>query len=325
MHLPHQGLPLAALTVLWLSWAVPSAQWAWGPYNDDWKKHIRSNNDKPAPSMEVQPPPLMYRVAVLPRNDSSSPGGLLGGGGNGTSHYYGWTNATTDDTGSNNTTTAGVLPPSLNGTSVSWNSSSSISISSNHNNNITASNITNTTTTTPLDTTCGVQSPLFALQVQSSTPGNTSSEASTPFDGWWLRVSGNTVLFTSQQAKATAFGVNGGGGSTTTTEGHHLCIPPRAGGGGRATKPLIAVVETRRASSPLYFLDPDYAEGFQPEYEPLVCGGGGGGGGSELACARADLTGWAACGMQLEIGSGRDGATEGGLNCSSVTLNVFKL
>lgn len=324
MHLPHQGLPLAALTVLWLSWAVPSAQWAWGPYNDDWKKHIRSNNDKPAPSMEVQPPPLMYRVAVLPRNDSSSPGVLLGGGSNGTSHYYGWTNATTDDTGSNNTTTAGVLPPSLNGTSVSWNSSSSISIS--NPSNITASNITNTTTTTtPLDTTCGVQSPLFALQVQSSTPGNTSSEASTPFDGWWLRVSGNTVLFTSQQAKATAFGVNSGGGAgstTTTTEGHHLCVPPRAGGGGRATKPLIAVVETRLASSPLYFLDPDYAEGFQPEYEPLVCGGGGG---SELACARADLTGWAACGMQLEIGSGRDGATEGGLNCSSVTLNVFKL
>lgn len=292
MHTPtlsHRVLTLFAIVLLWLSWAAPSAQWALGPYNNDWKKHINKppGTRSGSPMEIIQPPPLVYRVAVLPRNDTAAaPTTLVG---NGTYYYGSRSNATTPTT-----------------TIASWNSSSS--------SNTTAVPANTTTTTT--DTTCGVASPLFALQVVSSSSsssgtGNTSaSSARSPLDGWWLRVSGSMVLLTSQQDKATGFGV--GTGAT-----RNLCVPR---GGGR--RPLVAVVEARLQSSPLYLLDPDYAAGFRPEYEPLACGGVGER--SQLACSQADLTTWSACGMQLEIGSGQGVADGAGLNCSSITLRAFQ-
>lgn len=148
-----------------------------------------------------------------------------------------------------------------------------------------------------VDTSCGVTSPLFALQVYGAD--------GTIFDNWWLKLSGNSILFTSQKEKATGFGVN----SAT----QHLCIP-RTG-----RLPLIAIVEARLDTGPLYFLDANFSKGYQPEYEPITCSSISGGG-SQLSCSRGNEKTWSGCGLQLELGSGQ--TTDGVLNCSSIALNA---
>lgn len=168
---------------------------------------------------------------------------------------------------------------------------------------------TSTSTPTPvansstgIDTSCGTTSPLYTLQVVPAADGS-------PFDNWWLALSGNSVLFTPRRDKATAFGVNAGTG--------HLCVP-RDG-----HLPLVAIVETRLDTSPLYFLDSNFSTNYQPEYQPVVCKSLGGGG--SLACALEDLTSWSGCGLQLGLGSGQDNAGGfGSLNCSSITLGASK-
>lgn len=155
-----------------------------------------------------------------------------------------------------------------------------------------------------LDTSCGEDSPLYNLQV--------SRADGSIFNGWWLKLSGNQALFTSQKEKATGFGVSQGT--------KHLCIP-------KATNfPLIAIVETRLDLGPIYFLDANFSTGYRPDYEPVVCDSLGDG--SQLSCSQGRRTTWSGCGLQLELGSGSisNGTTGGasGQNCSSIALNAFQ-
>lgn len=155
-----------------------------------------------------------------------------------------------------------------------------------------------------IDTSCGKESPLYNLQI--------SRADGSIFNGWWLKLSGNQALFTSQKDKATGFGVNRGT--------KHLCIP-KAG----RDFPLIAIVETRLDLGPLYFLDANFSTGYRPEYEPVVCDSLGDG--SQLSCAQGKSTQWSGCGMQLELGTGTVSNSTGGAgsqNCSSIALNAFQ-
>ncbi|KAL1852881.1 hypothetical protein Daus18300_011963 [Diaporthe australafricana] len=155
-----------------------------------------------------------------------------------------------------------------------------------------------------LDTSCGETSPLYNLQI--------SQADGSIFNGWWLKLSGNMALFTSQKEKATGFGVN----SATK----HLCIP-KAG-----RLPLIAIIETRLDIGPLYFLDANFSTGYKPDYEPLECNSLGGDG-SQLSCAQGRRTAWSGCGLQLELGPGSVSNMTGGasgLNCSSIALNAIQ-
>lgn len=159
-------------------------------------------------------------------------------------------------------------------------------------------------TNSSLDT-CGGET--FNVQVSQEAADD---EGSGMFNGWWLKLSGDMVLFTSQRARATGFGVDRGT--------RHLCVP-RAG-----QLPRIAVVETGLDTSPLYLLDANFSKGYQPEYEPLVCSSLAGNA-SQLTCGQGSRTDWSGCGLQLEIGAGSySNATEGGLSCSGVALHAFQ-
>ncbi|ROW02481.1 hypothetical protein VMCG_06086 [Cytospora schulzeri] len=160
------------------------------------------------------------------------------------------------------------------------------------------------TSNSSLDKTCGETGSLFNIQISQADGDNDL------FNGWWLKLSGDMVLFTSQKEKATGFGVSQGT--------RHLCIP-RTG-----SLPLIAIVETRLATSPLYFLDANFSRGYEPEYEPIVCDGQGGNG-SQLSCAQETRTSWTGCGLQLELGAeASSNGTEGGSGCSSIALYAFQ-
>lgn len=240
-------LPLISL--LWLALAVHLAQsWGWGPYDKEWRKHVRP----------VHHPELVYRV-VVPRNGSTPTFS-----GNGTT--FARANAT-----------GAVVPLTTSRPTPVANSS--------------------------VDTSCGEDSPLYNLQV--------SRADGSIFDGWWLKLSGNQALFTSQKDKATGFGVNRGT--------KHLCIPKAA------NFPLIAIVETRLDIGPLYFLDANFSTSYRPEYEPVVCDSLGDG--SQLSCSQGKSTAWSGCGLQLELGTGsisNGTGGAGGQNCSSIALNAFQ-
>lgn len=258
------GTTIHIVGLLWLSWATQQVRsWAWGPYNDDWRKHHEPPTAGSANAV--------YRV-VLPRNGTIGPtwsGNSSGGGGTATG--------------------TGTIPLST------WSPS-------------TWSNATaNASTTTTMDTNCGVTSPLYTLQV--------SGADGFAFDEWWLKLSGNSILFTPQKEKATSFGVN--------SDTWHLCIPRSSSTQSRAGKlPLVAIVETRLDQGPLYFLDANRTAGHQPEYEPIVCDSLEDGNG--LSCSWDGVNIWSGCGMQLELGSGLEG-TVGNLNCSNISLNAFRI
>lgn len=256
------GITIHIACLLWLSWATQQVQaWAWGPYNDDWRKHHEPQNAGAH----------MYHV-VLPRNGTAPTFS-----GNSSS------NGTRTATG----TGTGTIPLST------WSPT-------------TLTNTTNSSTTS-IDKTCGVSSPLYMLQV-SGADGFT-------FNEWWLKLSGNMILFTSQKAKATSFGVN--------SDTRHLCIPRSSATQSRAgTLPLIAIVETRLDQGPLYFLDANRSEAYESEYEPIVCESLEDGSGLSCSWDGASTSGWSGCGMQLELGSVLEG-TDGNLNCSSISLNAF--
>lgn len=150
-----------------------------------------------------------------------------------------------------------------------------------------------------LDTSCGVTSPLFPLQV--------SGAEGTLYNKWWLKLSGNSILFTSQKDKATGFGVN------PATQ--HLCVPQT----GRL--PLIAIVEASLNTSSLYFLDANLSMRYEPEYEPITCNDLAGAG-SQLICSSGTGKIWSGCGLQLELGTGQ--VMNGMLNCSSIFLSAMR-
>lgn len=265
---PYAGVtPLHIVCLLWLSWAAQHVRsWAWGPYNDDWKKHILPKDAVAA---------NMYRV-VLPRANGTAP------------TFFSTGNSSANGTG----TSTGTVPLSTWTPPTYTNST------------------TNSSTTTKIDTDCGVSSPLYNLQI-SGADGFT-------FNEWWLKLSGNMVLFTSQKAKATPFGVN--------SDTKHLCIPRNSSTSAQSRPgklPLIAIVETRLDQGPLYFLDANRTEGFEPEYEPIVCDSLSEG----LMCSWPGDNGgagvWAGCGLQLELGTSLE-ATDSNLNCSSISLSAFE-
>lgn len=264
------------VSLLWLAWTAHQVRaWAWGPYNDDWRKHV-------APRAE--PAGQMYRV-VLPRaGDGTTTGAAM---------FY--------DTGNSSSSTNGTIRSTATGTGT-------IPLSTWSPPKYTNSTLNTTnTTTTKIDTSCGVSSPLYALQI-------TGADGFT-FNEWWLKLSGNMVLFTSQKTKATRFGVN--------SDTKYLCIP-RSAATSSTQLPLVAIVETRLDQGPVYFLDANRTANYEPDYEPIVCGGLDEGG--SLSCAwdnRANV--WSGCGLQLELGSPGVGNStqDGNLNCSSISLQAF--
>lgn len=269
MRLSGSATTMRIVGLVWLSWAAQQARsWAWGPYNDDWKKHIQSRDAAVAAGM--------YRV-VLPRNDTAP--AFYATGNSSSSSTNGTLRAAT--TGTATVPLSTWTPPKYTNTT------------------------TNSSTTTHVDTDCGVSSPLYTLQI-SGADGFT-------FNEWWLKLSGNSVLFTSQKEKASSFGVN--------SDTQHLCLPRSSATQNRAGKsPLIAIVETRLDQGPLYFVDANRTLAYEDEYEPIVCNGLVDGG--QLSCAWDTARTWSGCGLQLELGSGQD--NDGTLNCSSISLNAFE-
>jgi hypothetical protein len=149
------------------------------------------------------------------------------------------------------------------------------------------------------DTSCG-ESGSFTMKL---------SQADVPWDGWYLKNSGNGILFTSEGDKATKFSVESTG---------HLCV---VGKGTEETGPYIAGIEGRngKSSSPVWFMGTTFVEDQMPFFKPLDCQQGSNG----LACAQGEMGRWIGCGLQLAI-TELDGATVplNGLNCTSLSLSM---
>lgn len=126
------------------------------------------------------------------------------------------------------------------------------------------------------------------------------------FDGWYLKVSGDGILFTSSANYSSQFSVEGSG---------HLCAIGYVGESGNAA---VAVVETRGDGSAVYLIDGQMALDLEPEYKSLNCSVGDG-----LACAEGAMKNWVGCGMQLDLSSqAGDGVVVDTFNCTSVTLTA---
>jgi hypothetical protein len=174
----------------------------------------------------------------------------------------------------------------------------------------TASNTTATGTspavpskTEVVDTSCGETATPFAVKVVQ--PGGL-------FDGWFLKVSGNGLLFTSVESLATKFSVEGSG---------HLCPIGFAGQDGY---PAISVVEnlenrTDTPGSDVWLMDSKVLhDRGEPAYAPVSCAVGTG----QLICIEDGLTQWVGCGLQLALANGA-AVNVNGLNCSSVVLTTI--
>ena len=127
------------------------------------------------------------------------------------------------------------------------------------------------------------------------------------FDGWYLKTSGNMILFTSEQERASSFSVEGSG---------HLCAVGSLGDQGY---PEIAAVEAREelTASAIYLLDGKIVQNLEPEYQPAVCSVDSG----QLTCQQDTWKTLLGCGLQLDLGAG-PGAV-GGQNCTGITLSTI--
>lgn len=160
---------------------------------------------------------------------------------------------------------------------------------------------TSTPTSSPtriIDTTCGQSSTPFSLRV---------SQPDGLFDGWYARLSGDGVLFTSVQSSATPFSVESSG---------HLCAVGYEGEFGNA---VIAVVTNLTASGAVWLLDGRRAQALGEDYVPLECTTGGGAG---LSCAAGETKNWVGCGLQLDLSSEPGNVVVDGFNCSAINLVV---
>ena len=155
------------------------------------------------------------------------------------------------------------------------------------------------TTTFEPDTSCG-ESGSFTMKL---------SQKGVHWDGWYLKSSGNGILFTSEADKATKFSVESTG---------HLCV---VGKGTEETGPYIAGIEGKngKSSSPVWFMGTAFVEDQMPFFKPLSCDKGSGG----LTCAQGDMERWIGCGLQLAI-TELDGDTVplNGLDCTSLSLST---
>ncbi|KAH9432194.1 hypothetical protein MCOR02_006899 [Pyricularia oryzae] len=156
---------------------------------------------------------------------------------------------------------------------------------------------TSTSTTATIDKTCGETSTPFAIKVAQD--GGTIND-------WFLRLSGNSVLFTSQSSRSSRFAVGGSG---------RLCA---VGAKGPLDNAVVAVVEnkTDMATSPLWFVDGGLVANLTARgYAELNCTSGEG----TLSCAYNDMSNWLGCGLQLGLSTG-DGGDFEGIKCQGVSL-----
>ncbi|OTA96016.1 hypothetical protein M434DRAFT_28312 [Hypoxylon sp. CO27-5] len=195
----------------------------------------------------------------------------------------------------------------------------------------------NTTTTTPTATptsTCETTSNPFAVRV--SQPGGL-------FDGWYLQLSGDGVIFNPSLDRASKFSFD------TQNQGKsHLCSQNGAGLVGNSSA-VVAIAENRTDATggAVYFVDPEVLGAIDNEqhqwYAPLECDDGDAGGNSgsgsntmfnstttvaarsdsTLDCAQGNKEYWVGCGLGLDIASDGDGvAVVNGWNCTAVTLSI---
>ncbi|KAI0118077.1 hypothetical protein F4776DRAFT_264299 [Hypoxylon sp. NC0597] len=196
-------------------------------------------------------------------------------------------------------------------------------------------NTTTTTTPTPTATRiCETASNPFAVRV--SQPGGL-------FDGWYLQLSGDGVIFNPSIDRASKFSFD------SQDEGKsHLCSFSGTGLVGNSSA-VVAIAENRTdaTGSAVYFVDPEVLEVIDNDqhqwYAPLECNGDSGGNSgsgsnpvlnstttrvaarsdSTLACAQGNKEYWVGCGLGLDITSDGDGvAVVNGWNCTAVTLSI---
>lgn len=129
------------------------------------------------------------------------------------------------------------------------------------------------------------------------------------YDGWYVHVSGNGLLFTSARSSASSFSVEASG---------HLCAVGRLDNNDR---PRVAAVGIRDPSSDVWLVDSRTLEVLDEDYAAVKCTRDG-----SLSCA-ANATNpashWLGCGLQLDLSTDGGGAVPvRGLSCSSLALSV---
>ncbi|KAI1370990.1 hypothetical protein F4677DRAFT_323422 [Hypoxylon crocopeplum] len=183
---------------------------------------------------------------------------------------------------------------------------------------IRLANTTSTTATATPTSTCETTSAPFAVRVVQ--PGGL-------FDGWYLQVSGEGVIFNPSLSLAARFSFD---------SSEHLCATGGAGLIGNASA-VVAIAENRTdaAGSAVWFVEPGLLEDIENDreghrwYAPLECDGAGTGANSTvgnstaLTCAQGAKEYWVGCGLGLDITSDGDGvAVVDGWNCTAVTLSI---
>ncbi|KAK0717506.1 hypothetical protein B0T26DRAFT_802622 [Lasiosphaeria miniovina] len=164
-----------------------------------------------------------------------------------------------------------------------------------------ASTPTSTPTATT-DSSCGETASPFELQVAQ--PGGV-------FDGWFVALSGDGLLFT-----------RGGGSAFSVEASGHLCAVGLLDGDGR---PAVAAVGKRErdASSAVWLLQQGMLAALGDSYSAVRCVAAG-----ELVCAAANVTGtparhWLGCGIQLDLSTDEGAVVPArGLNCTALALKV---
>ncbi|KAM0812616.1 putative Ig-like domain-containing protein [Seiridium cardinale] len=156
------------------------------------------------------------------------------------------------------------------------------------------------TSTSTLDLSCGETTPPFLLQV---------SQPSSVFNGWYAKISGDQILFSSSANHSDKFSVESSG---------HLCA---VGYFGESGTPAIAIVETKDSlsGSAVYFVDGHRLTNLtELGYGALDCAVD-----DDLACQAQDMSHWVACGLGLDISSdGSQNVVVDNWNCSSVSLSA---
>ena len=153
-----------------------------------------------------------------------------------------------------------------------------------------------------IDRNCGESTAHFAVQVTQ--PGG-------KLDGWYLKLSGDAIIFTPSQELSTQFSVEDNG---------HLCPIGHVGTHGNA---VIAIAEnaTEITGGAVYFIDPEVLEDIDElGYAALECELDG----EALACVQGHKRYWVGCGLGLDITSVGDRETDiGGMDCTAITLTRF--
>ncbi|KAI1656077.1 hypothetical protein F4813DRAFT_144637 [Daldinia decipiens] len=253
--------------------------------------------------------------------------------------------------------------PFTNGTNNSTNSTTT-TIAPPHFLNATSSiRFANTTTTSPISSPTSTPTPFCSSSPTNNPPFNIRvSQPGSPFDGWYLQISGTGVLFNPSSGRASRFSFSSYSPSSppTTTNsssspspssfsGHqqYLCSTSSSSSDTDATAGItttadnatvVAIAEARPdvPGSAVYFVEPHVLEDMDNDrqgwYAPLECvtsespgtnSTSATNGTSTLACAQGAKEYWVGCGLGLDITSDGDGtAVVDGWNCAGVALTI---